>query len=81
MGSGRLEVGIDVGSRGSEKDGRAKTIRRKVLCVPGNIVGNGRYRHVRLAANKWLETVINQVKTNLDEFLYLVVQRLYPIRC
>jgi hypothetical protein len=63
------------------KNCRAKTIRRKVLCVPGNIVGNGRYRHVRLAANKWLETVINQVKTNLDEFLYLVVQRLYPIRC
>ena len=47
----------------------------------GNIVGNGRYRHVRLAANKWLETVINQVKTNLEEFLYLVVQQLYPIRC
>jgi len=38
-------------------------------------VGNGRYRHIRLAANKWLETVINQVKTNLDEILYLVVQR------
>jgi len=63
------------------KNCRAETIRRKVLCVPGNIVGNGRYRHIRLAANKWLERVINQVKTNLDNFLYLVVERLHPLQC
>ena len=63
------------------KNCRAKIIRRKVLCVSGNIVGNGRYRHIRLAANKWLERVINQVKTNLDNFLYLVVERLHPLQC
>jgi hypothetical protein len=56
------------------KNCRAKTIRRKVLCVPGNIVGNGRYRHIRLAANKWLETVINQVKTNLGELLLMYMK-------
>lgn len=63
------------------KNCRAKTIRCKVLCVPGNIVDNGRYRHIRLAANKWLEMLIKQVKFNLDRFLYVVVQRLYSIRC
>lgn len=63
------------------KNCRAKTIRRKVLCLPGNIAGNGRYRHIRLAANKWLEMVIKQVKANLERFLYIVVQRLYPIQC
>jgi len=34
------------------KNCRAKTIRRKVLCLPDNIVGNGRYRHIRLAATE-----------------------------
>jgi len=63
------------------KNCRAKTIRRKVLCVPGNIVGNGRYRHIRLAANRWLEIVLNQIKANLDKFLYILVQRLEPLRC
>ena len=29
---------------------RAETIRREIICVPGNIVGNGWYRHLSLAA-------------------------------
>lgn len=31
------------------------TIRRLILNIPGNVVGNGRYQHVRLAANQWLQ--------------------------
>jgi len=63
------------------KSYRAETLRRKILCIPGNIVGNGRYRDIRLAANKWLEMIIRQIKVNLDRFLYVVVQRLYPLQC
>lgn len=60
---------------------QAETIRHKILCIPGNIVGNGRYRHIRLAANKWLGMVVNAIKTNLEKFLYVVVEKLYPLRC
>lgn len=63
------------------KSYRATTIRRKVLCVPGNIVGNGRYRHIKLAANMWLERVIKQAKLNLDNFLYTVIEKLTPLDC
>lgn len=45
------------------------TIRRLILNVPGNIVGSGRYRHVRLAQNRWLEEVIAVIKTRFQEFI------------
>jgi hypothetical protein len=34
------------------------TLRRVLINVPGNIVGNGRYRHIRLAPNAWLEKTL-----------------------
>ncbi len=39
-----------------ENEARAEvpTIRRLVVNVPANIVGNGRYRHIRLAPNRCL---------------------------
>lgn len=63
------------------KSYRATTIRRKILCIPGNIVGNGRYRHIKLAANTWLKGVIMQAKLNLDNFLYTVIEKLTPLAC
>jgi hypothetical protein len=45
------------------------TIRRLILNVPGNIVGSGRYRHVRLAPNRWLEKVVTVIKTRLQQFI------------
>lgn len=48
------------------------TIRRRVLNVPGNVVGNGRYRHIRLAPNGWLDAVIAHVKAKLRELVALV---------
>lgn len=45
------------------------TIRRRVLNVPGNVVGQGRYRHIRLAPNGWLEAVIAHVKAKLRELI------------
>jgi len=47
------------------------TIRRLILSVPGNVVGNGRYRHVRLAPNAWLKGIVEKIKANLKVFLYL----------
>lgn len=44
------------------------TIRRKVLRVAGNIVGTGRYRHIRLAPNEWLESVLTHARKNLARF-------------
>ena len=39
-----------------DKDSHAEvsTIRRKILNIPGNVVGNNRYRHITLAPNPWL---------------------------
>ncbi|ABO50799.1 transposase, IS4 family [Desulforamulus reducens MI-1] len=53
------------------KDSRAEvpTIRRKILNVPGNIVGNDRYRHIKLAPNPWLQKVLKNAKEKLQEFL------------
>ena len=45
--------------------------RRLILNVPGNVVGNGRYRHIKLAANQWLQVVVDKIKNNLREFIHL----------
>lgn len=45
------------------------SIRRLILNVPGNIVGSGRYRHVRLAPNRWLEEVVTAIKTRLQALI------------
>jgi hypothetical protein len=45
------------------------TIRRKILNVPGNVVGNNRYRHIKLAPNPWLQKVLNATKERLHAFL------------
>jgi hypothetical protein len=54
-------------------DGMARcevpTIRRLIINVPGNIVGNGRYRHVRLAPNRWLAETIGFIRVKLKEFI------------
>lgn len=47
------------------------SIRRLILNVPGNVVGNDRYRHVRLAPNAWLKETVAQIKASLKEFLFL----------
>lgn len=47
------------------------TIRRLILNIPGNVVGNGRYRHVKLAANQWLQEIVANIKNKLKEFLCL----------
>ncbi|MCR4435443.1 MAG: IS1380 family transposase [Clostridiales bacterium] len=45
-----------------------KTIRRGVLKVPGNIVGNGRYQHIRLAASPALEIIVKVILQKAKEF-------------
>ena len=55
-----------------DKDSRAEvsTIRRKILNVPGNVVGNNRYRHIKLAPNPWLQEILKNAKERLQAFLY-----------
>ncbi len=57
-----------------------QTIRRVVLNVAGNIVGNGWYRRIRLAANPRLEHLISIIKANLDRFSWFVANDFIPLR-
>jgi len=50
------------------------TIRRKVLVITGNIVGSGRYRHIKLAKNHWLQKVVIAIQKSIGVF----VQKLIP---
>lgn len=59
---------------------KAETIRRRIICVPGNVVGNGWYRHIRLAPNKVLHYLIRKIKENLDRFLWFIVNGFQPLQ-
>ena len=52
------------------KGWKIKTLRMDFLRVPGNIVGNGRYRRIRLAGNRALMALVEAVKANLERFLW-----------
>lgn len=54
---------------GKDSHAEVPTIRRKILNVPGNIVGSNRYRHVKLAPNPWLQKVLKTIKEKLQIFL------------
>ncbi|MBA1335674.1 MAG: IS1380-Spn1, transposase [Firmicutes bacterium] len=45
------------------------SLRRLVLNVPGNVVGHGRYRHVKLAPNDWLKEVVGIIKAKFQDFI------------
>jgi len=45
-----------------------KTIRRVVLKVPGNVVGSGRYQHIRLAPSPVLEVIVRVIQQRAREF-------------
>lgn len=57
-----------------------KTIRRKVLQIAGNVVGNGWYRKIQLGTNRWLERMVGIIKENLDLFILFVANGFEPIR-
>ncbi len=63
---------------GEVKTYRARTLRRKIFCIPGNVVVSGKY--IRLAANRWLENVIGCIKQKFDAFLYIIAAHLWPHR-
>lgn len=65
------------------KRSEIKTIRRRIINLPGNILGSGRYHRIKLAANKILETIILTIKRNLETFFYFVANGFNPvtIRC
>ncbi len=54
-----------------DNDCRAEvpTVRRTLLNVPGNVVGNGAYRHVKLAPDDKLAVTVCSIETKLQEFL------------
>ena len=58
---------------------KAKTIRRQIICVSGNVVGRGWYRYVRLAPNEALRYIVRKIKENLDRFLWFVANGFQPV--
>lgn len=46
-----------------KKGVKLQLLRKLILNVPGNVVGSGRFRHVRLAPNSWLHETIEQTAT------------------
>lgn len=58
---------------------KAETVRRKIINVSGNIVGNGRYRHISLAPNRILEQIMSKIKVNLNQFMWDVVNGFQPL--
>jgi hypothetical protein len=42
-----------------------QTIRRKVIRVPGNVVGSGRYQHIRLAQNPTLAIIVGTMQQKI----------------
>lgn len=61
------------------KSWKAETVRRKIINVSGNIVGNGRYRHISLAPNEILKCIMSKIKANLDRFLWIIVNGFRPL--
>lgn len=51
---------------------QVQTLRRKLFNISGNILGLNRYRRVKLAANKFLEYLLPQIKRRLADFLWFV---------
>jgi hypothetical protein len=49
-----------------------ETVRHEIINVPGNIVGSGRYKRIRLAVNGVLEWIVQVIKRNLKKFFYTV---------
>jgi len=43
-----------------------QTLRRLIYKQPGNLAGNGWYRHIRFAPSRWLEKVINHIRDALE---------------
>jgi hypothetical protein len=63
-----------------EQNYEAETVRRKILCVAGNVVGSGWYKKIRLAANRQLEKTVEIIKTNLDGFIGFAANGFMPLR-
>ena len=57
-----------------EKQSRwtAQTVRRKLLHLPGNILGRNRNRRVKLAANPFVEHILPKIQSRIQEFIWFV---------
>ncbi|MHB1128411.1 MAG: IS1380 family transposase [Bacillota bacterium] len=53
-----------------------KTIRRLVLKVPGNVVGSGRYQHIRLAPSPMLEVIVIAMQQRAREFAEQLIPKI-----
>jgi hypothetical protein len=55
------------------------TLRRKIINVPGNIVGSGWYRKIRLAPNRFLEKSVAMIKHHLQSIFDFVANGFKPL--
>ncbi|MFQ5632408.1 MAG: IS1380 family transposase [bacterium] len=59
---------------------QAETIRRKLFCVPGNILGRTRNRRVKLAPNRFLDWLMPLIRNRMDEFLWFVANGFQQVK-
>ena len=49
-----------------------KTVRRKLINIPGNILGVNRHRRVKFAPRQYLKYLLPQIQEKLRQFLWFV---------
>ena len=64
-----------------ERGWQVQTLRRKLINIPANILGQRGNRRVKLAPNPYLENLLPLVKERLREFLWFVANEFEPLRC
>jgi len=56
----------------SHQSWQIKTVRRKLINLPGNILGISRHRRVKLAPREYLKYLLPLIQKKLNEFLWFV---------
>jgi hypothetical protein len=56
----------------SHQSWQIQTVRRKLINLPGNLLGHNRNRRVKLAPREYLKLLLPAIKQKLDQFLWFV---------
>ncbi|MFQ5606134.1 MAG: transposase [bacterium] len=59
---------------------QAETMRRKLLNVPGNILGRKRNRRVKLAPNRFLDWLMPLIRNRIQDFLWFVANGFQQVK-
>jgi len=57
----------------SHQSWQVQTVRRKIINLPGTVLGKARNRRVNVACREYLKLLVPKIQENLKEFLWFVV--------